>query len=134
MHRVRTLVALVLIPCLAGSAGAAVAGNGAKKGKNIVHGQVVSVQMDAGKSTGTITIQVHKHKKADAGTAPVEKTFKLSAGTKVEIVKGKKGAVTQNAADLSAVQKGQHVFIHFSGNDVSDVKIVKKGKGKDKTT
>ncbi len=129
MSLVRTLLALTLIPFLTGSAGAAVVGaNGAKKGNKPVHGQVVAVQLDAAKGNGSITIRVHHHKKDSTPAAPVEKTFKLSAGTKVQIVQGKKGAVEQKAADMSALQKGENVLILHNGDDATDVKIVKKGK------
>jgi hypothetical protein len=135
MRAVPTLIALALVPYLAGNAGAAVmAGKGAKKEKHPVHGQVVAVQMDGNKTSGTITVLVHHHKKSATAAAPVEKTFKVSASTKFEIVKGKKGAVAQQATDVNAVQKGQHIFLFHNGDEATDVKIVKKGKGKNKNT
>jgi hypothetical protein len=133
MQPVRILVALALCLCLAHPAGAAVFGNAAaKKGKHAVNGQVTAVQVDAAKGTGTITVQL-RHKKGEASAPPVEKTFTVTSATKVAIISGKKGNVQTSAADLSAVQKGQHVLIFQSGTDVSDLKILKKGKGKKNT-
>src|ERR1700722_9890241 len=77
MRAVPTLIALALVPYLAGNAGAAVmARKGAKKEKHPVHGQVVAVQLDGNKTSGTITVLVHHHKKSATAAAPVEKTFK----------------------------------------------------------
>jgi hypothetical protein len=87
--------------------------------------------MDANnKGSGTITVLVHHHKKGGTAKASVEKTFKVSAGTKFTILSGKKGAVQQQAADASAVQKGDHVLISPGGTGVTDVKIIRRGKGK----
>jgi hypothetical protein len=135
MHSLRTLIALALVFCLASQARAVVtAGNGTKSGKNTIHGKVVAVQTD-GKGTGSITVEVRHHKnKGTSPSTPVQKTFKLTAGTKVEIVQGRKGAVQQTPANVGAVQVGQHVVIFHSGTDAADVKIVQKGKGKNKTT
>jgi hypothetical protein len=135
MRLIRTLIALALVVCLTSTTRAADNANGAKKGKHLIHGQVVSVQMDANnKGAATITVLVHHHKKGATNTAPVEKTFKVSAGTKFELVQGKKGAVQQNAADVTTMQKGDHVLISHSGTDATDVKIVRKGKGAKKNT
>jgi hypothetical protein len=133
----RTVLAIAIALGIAAPAGAVVvgAGNGKKAGKHLVHGKVVAIQMDAGKGTGTLTVEVHHHKKnAASPSAPVQQTFKLTAGTKVEVVQGKKGAVQQTPANVGAVEVGQHVVIYHSGTDASDVKIVKKGKGKNKST
>jgi hypothetical protein len=135
MQSSRTLIALTLVFCVASQARAVVtAGNGTKSGKNTIHRKVLAVQMD-GKGTGSITVAVHRHKnKGTSQSTPVQKTFKLTAATKVEIVQGRKGAVQQKPANVEAVQVGQHVVIFHSGTDASDVKIVQKGKGKNKTT
>jgi hypothetical protein len=130
MSAVRTLIALALAGCLAAPATAAVVGGTGKGHKNVVHGKVVSVQMDANKGTGTVTILVQHHKKNSTGAAPVEKTFKLSASTKFELVQGKKGSVQQSSSDVSAVQKGEQVLIFHNGGDATDVKIVRKKKAK----
>jgi hypothetical protein len=132
MHPVRTLIVLALVPCLAGPARAVVTGaSTAKKGQHLARGQVIAVQVDAAKGSGTVTISVHRHHKKSSTTDRVsEKTFEISAGTKVEIVTGKKGAVQQQPADISALQKGEHVVIYHSGTAATDVKIIKKGKGK----
>jgi hypothetical protein len=135
MRSIRTLIALSLAISLAGTSGAfAGLGKGANSGKHYIHGQVVSVQMDAnGKGSGTITVLVHHHKKgATSNEAPVEKTFKVSNATTYAIVQGKKGAVQQQSADVSAVQKGSHVLLTHNADQVSDVKIVRKGKGNKK--
>jgi hypothetical protein len=133
MRLIHAALAIILVLCLAGVSGAAVTGKGGKKGKHLVHGRVVSVQMDANnKGSGTITVLVHHHKKGEKGgtaEAPVEKTFKVSAGTKFTILSGKKGAVQQQAADASALQKGDHVLIS-GGTNATDVKIIRRGKGK----
>jgi hypothetical protein len=131
MRPVHTIIALALIPWFAGTAGAVVVGGaGATNGKHkhMVHGQVVAVQMDAAKGTGTITVRVHHHNKGGAAAASVEKTFTISANTKVEMVSGKKGAVQQAASNMGAVQKGEHVLIFHNGTNATDVKIVHKGK------
>jgi hypothetical protein len=138
MPAIRTLITLILVPSLASAAGALdKAGKGSKKGNRPVHGKVVAVQNDAGKDTGSITIQVHQHKNqkaaATGGAAPVEKTFKVTSGTKFQIVQGKKGAVQQKDASFAAVQKGEHVLILHQGDEATDVKVVTKGKGKKKT-
>jgi hypothetical protein len=134
MHTLRTLLALVLVPCVAGPAGAALVGTATKASKHPMHGKVVAVQVDAAKGSGTLTIEVHHHKKGTSPSTPVQKTFKLTTGTKVEVVQGRKGAVQQQPATVGAVEVGQHVVIYHSGTDASDVKIVKKGKGKNKNT
>jgi hypothetical protein len=121
------LAVLAIVPCLASGAEASNAG---KKSKNLVHGSVVSMQKDGDKA-GSITISVHHGKKA-AATAPVEKTFKISAGTTFQIVQGKKGAVETKTADFSAIEKGSKVLIVLNGTEATSVKIIKKGKGKKK--
>jgi hypothetical protein len=132
MSPTHTALVLALVP---GLTGLAEAGKGAKKGKHPVHGQVTAVQVDAAKGTGTITVQVQHHKKkADTTEAPAEKKFTVSADTKVEIVRGKKGAVGQENADLKAIHKGDRVFVFHEGDNATDVKIVKKGKGNKQTT
>ncbi len=132
MSPCRTLIALTLVIALAGNARTATLDAGGKKGNRPVHGKVVSVQKDA--KGGSITIQVHHHKKKGAATTdatpPVEKTFQITANTKFQIVQGKKGAVSQKDADISAVTKGEHVLIFHNGTEATEVKIVIKGKGK----
>jgi hypothetical protein len=130
MRPIRTFLVLALVPGLAGSAGAAVtAANAAQLKKHVVHGHVVSVQNAGGKTS--ITVLVHHHKKqGGAAAASVEKTFTVSAKTTFALVQGKKGAVQQKPADISAVQKGANVLIFHNGTEASDVKIVHKGKKK----
>jgi hypothetical protein len=133
MRLIRAALAIALVLCLTSVSAAAVGANGGKKGKHLVHGQVVSMQMDANnKGSGTITVLVHHHKKGEkGGTAEpaVEKTFKVSSSTKFAILSGKKGAIQTQPADASALQKGDHVLIS-GGTDATDVKIVRRTKGK----
>ena len=134
MQPLRFAITLFLVP---GLLGAAVAdGNpqtGGKRGTHPVHGKVVSIQKNAGAGTGTLTIMVHHHHKKGSTTTGtpqpnVEKTFTITAGTKFELISGKKGNVTRQDAGFANLQQGQHVLIFHSGTEATDVKIVQKGK------
>jgi uncharacterized protein involved in tellurium resistance len=127
----RPMCALWVLTVVPGLVVAAVPGNGTKKAKNLIHGQVVAVQK-GGDKTGSITVTVHHKKKNANSAAPVEKTVKISTGTTFEIVQGKKGAVQSRPADFGSVQKGQNILIFLNGGEATAVKIVKKGNGKKK--
>jgi hypothetical protein len=132
MRSVHSLVVLALLPCMVG---AAEAGKGAKKNKNIVQGTVVSVQKADAKGEGSITLRLRtKKKQASAPSTPVEKTFKVTANTKFEVIAGKKGNVQKAAGDFSKVQKGGRVLVFVNGAEATDVKLLKHGKVKKKNT
>jgi len=129
----RPLVSLCALTLVVGLAGGADAAKGSGKSKNMVHGYVTAVDGDATKG-GSITIRVQHKKKGASGAAAVEKTVKFSASTRFEVVQGKKGAVQTKAADLTSVQKGEHVLVILNGADATDVKVIKKGKAKKQST
>lgn len=122
------LVVVALVPYIAGAAESTTA---AKKDKNFVQGYVVSVQKD-GDKVGSITVRLKAKKKAASTAAPVEKTYKVTANTKFTVISGKKGAVQQAEGDFSKVQAGGRVVLVHNGSEATDVKVLKKGKGKKK--
>lgn len=133
MQVIRTLLTLAIVLVLAGAVSAADGKKGkkpgGKTGNHPVHGKVIDVKKDRDKDAGTITVQVH-HKKKGGASAVVERTFKVTPGTKFEIVQGKKGSAEQKSATFANVHKGEHVRIAHIGVEAKDVKIVVKGKGK----
>jgi hypothetical protein len=130
----RSLLVLGLVATLALGASAAEAGKGKKKGQHAVKGVVESVDRDADKDAGTITVKVHKKTKdAAANAVAEEKKFRVTAQTKFEKVRGKKGDRETVPATFADVRPGEHVaIVPESGEARTAAKVLIHGKGKKK--
>jgi hypothetical protein len=134
MRLVRSLGVLVVVlamACVAQAAGKG-KGKGAKKA-HAVRGVVTAVQKDKDKDEGTFTAKVGGKKAKDGQPAvePTEKTFKVTAETKVErVVKAaKKGEKPETEpATFADVHEGDRVAVTAKGDTAETVKILPKGK------
>jgi hypothetical protein len=100
---------------------------GAKKNAiHTVHGTVVDVRQVDGKAIGTVTLKTHHKKKGTTVTQVVDRKFKVAAGTRVEIVSGKKGANQHLPATFTDVHDGEHVVLVAKG-DVAEVISIHRG-------
>lgn len=123
------LLAAVVAATLSVGGSTVLADQGEKKKKaaaHAVHGTVVKV--DAGQNgNGTITVKVAGKKakgKAKAAAAG-ERTIKVTANTKFEVLGKKKGAAPAAFAQLKA---GDHVVVTVTGGTAQKVQIAAKGK------
>jgi hypothetical protein len=99
-----------------------------KKATHAVHGTVVNVQRVDGKAVGTVTVEIHHKKKGITTTQVVDRKFKVANGTRVEIVKGKKGAQQHLPATFADVQNGEHVVLVVTGDVAQAIAIHQKAK------
>ena len=100
----------------------------AKPKTHSVHGTVGDVH----KNTGTLTLKMRAGKKQGA-TVPaqeVTRKFKVTKATRVEFVKGKKGAQEITPATLADVHNGEHVVMTVKAGVVEKIAIHTKGKKK----
>ncbi|HXG08243.1 MAG TPA: hypothetical protein VNK04_00475 [Gemmataceae bacterium] len=130
MHLLRLALASVVVLGLAIGAESAGAPKAQKKAGKAVKGQVVAVQKDTGKETGTLTIKtVAKKKAGDTGTGE-EKKYVISESTKFEKApprqKGQKAVKNQpgTPATFADVKQGDRVAVYAKGDTADRVVIV----------
>ena len=137
MRLLRCFVALAVMLALAIPSFAAPPDKKAKKKKNApFRGTVVEVKAVDGKDEGVIIVKGVSGKKKDAPAAdPQEKTFKVTAGTKIETRANKKKAIPATPVKLSAIEKGQTIVVVGKDDTADDIKVQaakKKNKKKKK--
>jgi hypothetical protein len=94
-----------------------------KKAKGAFIGTVVEVKKESGKDEGSVTIKGQSRKQA--GEAAIQKTFKVTATTKVQKVAGnKKNPVPPVAAKFADVEKGSVVAVVASGDNAGEIRLM----------
>ncbi len=134
MKMVRALMALVAVMavmaclCVVDADAGGKKKKGKKKRGKAVAGKVVKLEIESGK--GSLTIKTRGNKKKM--TEGKEYTFKVTADTKVEKVKGKKQV---EEAKISDVKLGRFIRV-FASKDSADtaakIQLFGKRKGKKK--
>ncbi len=124
MRSLKVLLALALVLCFVATADAADKKK-KKKGKG-VRGAISAVKQDEGKETGSITI------KAGKKGEKVEKTFKVTAETKIQVVTGKKKERKVSEGKFSDLTVGKVVVVVAEEEVAKTVRVVGGGKKKKK--
>ena len=96
---------------------------------HVVHGTVVDVHQPNGKDAASVTLKTHHKKKGTTVTQVVDRRFKVTSTTRVEIVRGKKGAQEHLPGTFADVHDGEHVVLSVRG-DIAELISIHKGHKK----
>jgi hypothetical protein len=97
--------------------------NKAKKAAT-VRGVIADLKAESGKDAGTMNLTIQKKgKKGEPAPEPEKKTITVPEGVKIELVSGKKGALTTTAGSFKDLKAGETVSVTLCGDNAKAIKI-----------